>query len=121
MSIAQIGDADMRACVLEFLRADGLGARLAAEARERYADSGRGLWVAALRVGSAETECNWVCSDECAVMILQGKIPPVEVKDLTRQVCTYDPDSQFVLYTMHPDGTTRSYVMNSRPDGAVLS
>jgi len=120
MSTAQMSEADMQACVVKFLRAEGLGARLAAEARQRYADSGRGLWVAGLRFGSSDAECNWVCSDECAVMILQGKIPPVEVADLTRQVCTYDPDSQFVLYTMHPNGTTRSYVMNSGPDGAAL-
>lgn len=120
MSTAQMSEADMQARVVEFLRAKGLGARLAAEARERYADSGRGLWVAGLGVGSADAECSWLCGDECAVMILQGKIPPVEVADLTRQVCTYDPDSQFVLYTMHPNGMTRSYVMNSWPDDAVL-
>jgi hypothetical protein len=120
MITVQMSDADMQARVVEFLRAEGLGARLAAEARERYADSGRGLWVAGLRVGSADAECNWVCGDDCAVMILQGKIPPLEVADLTRQVCTYDPDSQFVLYTMHPNGVTRSYVMTSGLDGAVL-
>jgi hypothetical protein len=120
MTTAQMSEADMKACVVEFLSAGGLGARLAAEARERHASSGRGLWVAALGAGSADAECNWVCGDECAVMILQGKIPSVEVTDLTRQVCTYDPAGQFVLFTVHSDGTTRTYVMNSGPDGAVM-
>jgi len=120
MSTAQMSEADVKACVVEFVSAEGVGARLAAEARERYADSGRGLWVATLGVGSADTECNWVCGDECAVMILQGKVPPVQVTNLTRQVCTYDPDSQFVLLTAYPDGTTRSHVMTSGPDGAVM-
>ena len=120
MSTAQLSEADAKAWVVELLSAEGLGARLAAEARERYADSGRGLWVATLGVGPADTECNWLCGDECAVMILQGKVPSGEVTDLTRQVCTYDPDSQFVLLTVHPNGTTRSYVMNFRLAGAVM-
>jgi len=118
MSTAQMSETDVAAGVVEFLSADGLGARLAAEARERYADSGRGLWMATLGVASADIECNWVRGDDCAVMILQGKIPPVQVTDLTRLVCTYDPNSQFVLLTVHRDGTTQPYMMSSGPGGA---
>ena len=111
-----MSDAEKQAARDEFLsRNHGY---LADGARDIYERLGRGFWRASVTRSLGQFRgCQWVPESEYAEMVSLGEIPDSGVTDVTRQVATYDPRHQYVLYLEHRDGTTGSYMLRFAPIG----
>jgi hypothetical protein len=94
--------ADAMRRIMAWLRLDGNGVRLSAEAKRLYREDGRGFWLASEPANPSrqQTEVLWYRQDQT------GLLPSdAHRRELERMVRTYDPRIQFVLVVMEDDDT----------------
>ncbi len=90
---------------------------LADRAAINYQQSGRGLWMAVLTGDPSDVSYDWATAERFEQLAAQVDASPEVVDAVTGLMATYDPQHEFVLYLMHPDGLPDWQIVCHAPKG----